>query len=56
MQVSPDSHVEPLLDRERKQYFGNAFGVSSVVFCKGDADACLAQLKTRFRPVTATDS
>mmetsp|Transcript_6766 Transcript_6766/g.15656 ORF Transcript_6766/g.15656 Transcript_6766/m.15656 type:complete len:411 (+) Transcript_6766:41-1273(+) len=51
MQVSPDSHVEPLLDRERKQYFGNAFGVSSVVFCKGDADACLAQLKTRFRPV-----
>ena len=51
MQVSPDSHVEPLLDREKSSYWGHPFGVSTVAFCKGDADACLALLKTRFRPV-----
>ena len=56
MQISPDSHVEKILDRERTQYWGNAFGVSNVAFCKGDADACLALLKTRFRPVPATQS
>ena len=54
MQVSPDSHVEPLLDREKSSYWGHPFGVSTVAFCKGDVDACLAQLKIRFRPVPAT--